>query len=58
MYFGGLSLFLSLLITLLKAKLNNRLSENCKNENAQIIPVPINDYSFTLLFCSIPEIFQ
>jgi hypothetical protein len=44
-------------VTLLKAKFNNRLSENCKNEKAKILPVPINDHSFSFLLCTIPEVF-
>jgi hypothetical protein len=58
MFFGRFRLFLRMLITLLKTKLNSRLSENCKNENAKSTPVPINDYSFSLLCWSIPEIFE
>jgi len=58
MFFRRFRLFLRMLITLLKTKLNSRLSENCKNENAKITPVPINDNSFSLLLWSIPEIFE
>jgi hypothetical protein len=58
MFFGRFRLFLRMLVTLLKTKFYSRLSENCKNENAKITPVPINDYSFSLLFWSIPKIFQ
>ncbi len=56
MFFGGERVILRMPVTLLKAKLNNRLSENSKNETIQIPPVPINDHSFSFLFCSIPEI--
>jgi hypothetical protein len=57
MFFGLQALFLKSLFSLLKT-LNPCLSENCQNENIQSIPVPINDGSFPLFFCSMAQIFQ